>query len=155
MATLTLVEVELLLPCLHDLKRLERGEVQASTALRKHFVRVCLGETAAVTAHEKAYLTWRATKPDLERLKTKLLAAEAQSLTHQNQVLAAAARDREQKRAAAEQRIAREARQRDAREAGLRVAKRDPKLPRFEKSWNDYEGPTGPPGYSGRPRRKT
>src|SRR5215211_2182300 len=83
MATLTLVEVELLLPCLHDLERLERGEVQAGTALRKHFIRVCLGKTPAVTAHENAYLTWRATKPDLAKLKTKLLAAEAQSLTHQ------------------------------------------------------------------------
>jgi uncharacterized protein YifE (UPF0438 family) len=75
MADLTLEEVRLLLKWAHQLERLEKGEFEADTPLRQHFLSVCRGDAKPVTIYEKAYVKWRRTKPELQVYEKRLLAA--------------------------------------------------------------------------------
>ena len=62
-------EVSLLRPYIRALEKLEQGKIEPKTALQKHFLAMCRGESPARTEYEFAYLKWRRTKPDLSKVK--------------------------------------------------------------------------------------
>ena len=86
---LTPEEVQLLKPWARKLELLESGAFPANTEARRHFLQVCRGEIEPETPFERAYLKWRVSKPDLDRLEADLLALAAKSQRLDEQVQAA------------------------------------------------------------------
>src|SRR5215212_2547003 len=86
---LTPEEIQLLKPWARKLELLESGAFPAKTEARRHFLQVCRGDAKAETPLEQAYLKWRVSKPDLDRLEADLLTLAAKSQRLDEQVQAA------------------------------------------------------------------
>jgi len=61
-------EIELLRPCIENLRELELGKRAPTTSLQVHFLDVCKGKVEASTKHAFAYLKWRQNPVDLNQL---------------------------------------------------------------------------------------